>query len=262
MTTDAAGTTWLEQRFGLAGQTALVTGARTGIGRACALALASAGADVVLWGRSEGDCDEVAAEVEALGRRAFGVAADFADRDAVQALATRVAAEHRVDVLVNNAGTIRRTPAAQMSLEDWDLVRVVNLDSVWILTQTLGAAMVSRGDGAVVTIASLLTFQGGVNVPGYAATKHAVAGLTKAFANEWAASGVRVNAVAPGYVETNNTTALRADEERFESISARIPAGRWATPDDIAPAVVYLASPAAAYVHGHVLTVDGGWMAR
>jgi 2-deoxy-D-gluconate 3-dehydrogenase len=204
----------------------------------------------------------VAAEVEALGRRATGVAADLADRDAVQALATRLAAEHRVDVLVNNAGTIRRTPAVDMTMEDWDLVRVVNLDSVWVLTQTFGREMVKRGDGAVVTIASLLSFQGGVTVPGYAATKHAVAGLTKAFANEWASAGVRVNAVAPGYVETNNTQALRADAERREAISARIPANRWATPEDIAPAVVYLASPAAAYVHGHVLTVDGGWMGR
>jgi 2-deoxy-D-gluconate 3-dehydrogenase len=224
--------------------------------------LASAGADVVLWGRSEGDCDEVAAEVEGLGRRAVQVFADLADRGAVVALASKVAAEHPVDILVNNGGTIRRTPAADMSLADWDLVRVVNLDSVWLITQTLGREMVARGDGAVISIASLLSFQGGVTVPGYTATKHAVAGLTKALANEWAASGVRVNAVAPGYVETRNTAALRADDERRESISARIPAGRWATPDDIAPAVVYLASPAAAYVHGHVLTVDGGWLGR
>ncbi|PRY58241.1 2-deoxy-D-gluconate 3-dehydrogenase [Knoellia remsis] len=259
MTTDPA---WLEAQFGLAGRTALVTGARTGIGRACAVALAAAGADVVLWGREAGDVDEVAAEVEALGRKAFGVAADLADRDAVRELATQVADEHRIDVLVNNGGTIRRSPAAEMSMEDWDLVRAVNLDSVWLLSQVLGARMVERGDGAVVTIASLLSFQGGVTVPGYAATKHAVAGLTKALANEWAASGVRVNAVAPGYVETNNTEALRADEERFEAISGRIPAGRWAKPEDIAPAVVYLASPGAAYVNGHVLTVDGGWMAR
>ena len=254
--------TWLDSTFGLGGRTALVTGARTGIGRACALALASAGADVVLWGRAAGDCDEVAEEVRALGRSALCVAAPLDDREALLATAAAVAEQTRVDVLVNNAGTIRRSPAAAMSVEDWDAVRAVNLDSVFLLTQHFGSLMVERGSGSVVTIASLLSFQGGLNVAGYAASKHAVAGLTKAFANEWAGRGVNVNAVAPGYVVTNNTSALRADAARNEAISARIPAGRWATPEDIAPAVVFLAGPGASYVHGEVVTVDGGWMAR
>lgn len=254
--------TWLESTFGLAGKTALVTGARTGIGRACALALAQAGADLVLWGRSVGDCDEVAAEVRALGRTTTCVAAALDDRDAVLATANELLASIRIDVLVNNAGTIKRAPAAEMSLEDWDLVRAVNLDAAFLLTQRFGVAMVERGAGSIITIASLLSFQGGVAVPGYAATKHAVAGLTKAFANEWAASGVNVNAVAPGYVVTTNTEALRADNERSTAISARIPAGRWALPEDIAPAVVFLAGRGSSYVHGEVVTVDGGWMAR
>lgn len=258
----AAGEDWLAATFGLSGRTALVTGARTGIGRACALALAHAGADLVLWGRADGDCDEVADAARALGREVRCVAAALDDRDALLRTADELLASTRVDVLVNNAGTIRRAPAATMSLEDWDLVRAVNLDATFLLTQRLGAAMVARGSGAVVTIASLLSFQGGVTVPGYAATKHAVAGLTKAFANEWAASGVAVNAVAPGYVVTSNTEALRADSDRHAAISARIPAGRWATPEDIAPAVVFLACAGASYVHGEVLTVDGGWMAR
>ena len=253
---------WLSSQFGLDGRTAVVTGARTGIGRSCALALAAAGADVVLWGRQDGDCEKVAAEVRSLGREARSVHADMGDRSAMTATAVALADQHHVDILVNNAGIIRRTPAAQMSLDDWDVVRAVNLDSVFLLTQILGGPMLAAGRGAVVNIASLLSFQGGVNVAGYTATKHAVAGLTKAFANEWASRGVNVNAVAPGYVETNNTEALRADDERREAISARVPAGRWATADDIAGAVVFLASPAAAYVHGQVLAVDGGWLAR
>ena len=257
-----SGTDWLDSTFGLTGRTALVTGARTGIGRACALALADAGADLVLWGRSRGDCDEVAGEVRARGRTATCVAAALDDRDAVLATATELLASVRVDVLVNNAGTIKRAPAATMSLDDWDLVRKVNLDAAFLLTQRFGAAMVERGQGSVITIASLLSFQGGLTVPGYTATKHAVGGLTKAFANEWAASGVNVNAVAPGYVVTHNTEELRADSDRSSSISARIPAGRWAQPEDIAPAVVFLAGRGAAYVHGEILTVDGGWMAR
>jgi 2-deoxy-D-gluconate 3-dehydrogenase len=254
--------TWVESTFGLAGKTALVTGARTGIGRASAVALAQAGADLVLWGRGAGDCDEVAAEIRALGRTVTCVAAALDDREAVQSTATELLASIRVDVLVNNAGTIKRAPAAEMSLADWDEVRAVNLDATFLLTQRFGGAMVQRGSGSVITVASLLSFQGGVTVPGYAATKHAVVGLTKAFANEWAASGVNVNAVAPGYVVTNNTEALRADEARNAAISARIPAGRWAQPEDIAPAVVFLAGKGAAYVHGEVITVDGGWMAR
>ncbi|HZP15577.1 MAG TPA: SDR family NAD(P)-dependent oxidoreductase, partial [Nocardioides sp.] len=214
--------TWVESTFGLAGRTALVTGARTGIGRACALALAEAGADLVLWGRSAGDCDEVAADVRALGRTATCVAAALDDRDAVLATAAELLASVRVDVLVNNAGMIKRAPAATMALDDWDLVRKVNLDAAFLLTQRFGAAMVERRSGSVITVASLLSFQGGLTVPGYAATKHAVAGLTKAFANEWASSGVNVNAVAPGYVVTNNTEALRADGDRSTAISARI----------------------------------------
>ena len=253
---------WIEDTYGLSGRTALVTGARTGIGRACALALASAGADLVLWGRAESDCDDVAEEIRALGASALCVAAPLDDRTALECTAADVLERTRIDVLVNNAGTIKRAPAGEMSLEDWDQVRAVNLDAAFLLTQRFGSAMVERGSGSVVTIASLLSFQGGVYVPGYTATKHAVAGLTKAFANEWAARGVNVNAVAPGYVVTNNTEALRADKERNAAISARIPAGRWAEPSDIAPTVVFLASAGASYIHGEVVTVDGGWMAR
>lgn len=254
--------TWISDTFGLSGKTALVTGARTGIGRACALALAEAGADLVLWGRTTNDCADVAAEIRAMGREVRRVAAPLDDRAALDRAAQDVLEHTQVDVLVNNAGTIKRSPAAQMPIEDWDLVRAVNLDAVFLLTQHFGVPMLERGSGSVVTIASLLSFQGGINVPGYTATKHAVAGLTKAFANEWAGQGVNVNAVAPGYVVTNNTEALRADTDRNAAISARIPAGRWAEAADIAPAVVFLAGAGARYIHGEVITVDGGWMAR
>ncbi|MFI6996811.1 SDR family oxidoreductase [Nocardia sp. NPDC050175] len=248
--------------FRLDGQRALVTGARTGIGRAAALALATAGADLVLWGRDRDGLATVAAEIEALGRECVTVGADLADPAAVEAVATSVAAEHRIDLLVNNAGIISRGPATTVSLADWRRVLDVNLDAAFLLARCLGAPMLERGAGRIVNIASLLSFQAGVNVGSYAASKHAVVGLTKALSTEWAGLGVGVNAVAPGYVATANTAALRADAARNHAITERIPIGRWAEPADITGAIVFLCSPAAAYVHGHVLVVDGGWLAR
>jgi 2-dehydro-3-deoxy-D-gluconate 5-dehydrogenase len=251
----------LAERFGLDGRTALVTGARDGIGRAAALGLADAGADLVLWGHRD-DLDDVAADVAARGRKARTVAADLADPQAVRETADQVLVGGPVDILVNNAGIIRRAPALSMSDEAWREVMQVNLDAVFLLCRLFGAPMRDRGHGKIINVASLLSFQGGLNVAGYAASKHAVAGLTKALANEWAAGGINVNAVAPGYVVTANTAPLRRDGARASEISGRIPAGRWAEPDDIAGAVVFLASRAADYVHGHVLVVDGGWLAR
>lgn len=252
----------LEEMFGLAGRTALVTGARSGIGRATALALADAGADLVLWGRTPAGLEDVAESVRAKGRVAATVAADLADIDAVRALAADIASERRIDIVVNNGGTTRRGPVAATSWADWRHVLDVDLDAAFVIAQTFGRQMVERGAGHVVNVASLLSFQGGLSVPAYAAAKHALAGLTRAMANEWAAHGVHVNAVAPGYVDTDVTAVLRADPQREPAISARIPAGRWGVPADIGGAVVFLCSPAAAYVHGHVLVVDGGWMAR
>jgi 2-dehydro-3-deoxy-D-gluconate 5-dehydrogenase len=240
----------------------LVTGARTGIGRSSALALAHAGADLVLWGRKPDDTADVADEIRRLGRAVQTVAADMTETEAVAATADELLASTRVDVLVNNAGTIHREPTHETSFADWRHVLATNLDAPFVLCQKLGAAMLERGEGSIVNVASLLSFQGGVTVPAYAASKHGIAGLTKALANEWAPRGVNVNAVAPGYVATNNTEALRNDPDREPAIRSRIPAGAWASPDDIAKAVLFLASPAAAYVHGHVLVVDGGWMAR
>lgn len=253
---------WLEDRFGLVGRQALVTGARSGIGRASALALAQAGADVVLWTHRSGDAASLAAEIERLGRRVSVVAADLADLAAVERTAATVLEEHEVDILVNAAGIIRRCPAAQVELTDWQAVLRINLDAVFLLCQRFGAGMRRRGSGKIINIASLLSFQGGIYVPAYAASKHAVAGLTKALANEWAAEGVNVNAVAPGYIATDNTAPIRADPVREAEIRARIPAGRWGQPEDVAPAVVFLASPAADYINGQLLVVDGGWMAR
>ena len=253
---------WIEQRFGLTGRTALVTGARTGIGRATALALAAAGADLVLWSHTDDGMNELVSEVESLGRRASRVAADLSDLSAVSDVAAAVLERHWIDILVNNAGTIRRAPAVEVRWEDWRAVLDINLDAVFLLCQVVGAPMLGRGEGKIINVASLLSFQGGIRVPAYTASKHAVAGLTRALANEWAATGVNVNAVAPGYINTNNTAALRADPAREPEIRSRIPAGRWGEPDDVASAVVFLASPAADYIHGHVLVVDGGWMAR
>lgn len=247
--------------FSLAGQRALVTGARTGIGQAIAVGLAEAGADLVLLGR-ESTMDETVAAVHAVGQRAEVFGADLGDPAAVGDVARRILDRHHIDILVNNAGVILRGPAETFAFADWRTVLSVNLDAVFLLSQACGAAMLERGAGKIVTIASVLSFQGGLNVSAYTATKHAVAGLTKSLANEWASRGVQVNALAPGYVETNNTQPLVEDEQRYASIRDRIPAGRWAAPRDMVGAAVFLASRASDYVNGHVLVVDGGWMGR
>jgi len=249
--------------FDLAGRVAAVTGASRGIGAAVAVALAQAGADVVGCS-TRGPGDDVAEAVRATGRSFTPLACDLSDRTAVRALAADLAAwgGRGVDLLVANGGTIRRTPAAQHSLDDWDHVLEVDLSAQFVLAQAVGGAMVERGSGRIVFTASLLSFQGGINVPGYTAAKHGLAGLTKALANEWSSKGVGVNAVAPGYVATDNTRVLRDDEDRSRAILERIPAGRWGRAEDVAGAVVYLCSPAAEYVHGVVLPVDGGWLGR
>lgn len=247
--------------FDLTGTTAVVTGARRGIGYAMAEALAEAGADIIAASASqEADGGAIGERVRSLGRAFEGHAVDFRDRDAVLAFGARV--RDRASILVNNAGTIRRSPAAQHPLEWWDEVLDVNLRNQFALTQAIGQGMLERGTGRIIFTASLLSFQGGITVPGYTAAKSGIAGLVKALSNEWAARGVTVNAIAPGYIATDNTAALRADEDRSQSILERIPAGRWGRPDDLAGATVFLASPAAAYVTGITLPVDGGWMAR
>ena len=249
--------------FSLAGKRALVTGASRGLGRAIAVGLAASGADVVCASSKPGGAEETLAAVRATGREGWSVVADIADRGAVLAMADDAERQAGgIDVLVNNAGTIRRSPAVEHSLEDWDAVLRTNLDSVFVLSQRLGRGMVQRGSGKIVNVASLLSFSGGITVPGYTASKHAVAGLTRALANEWAKHGVQVNAVAPGYFRTDNTQALQDDAVRSREIGARIPAGRWGEPEDLAGAAIFLASSASDYVNGHVLVVDGGWMAR
>jgi 2-deoxy-D-gluconate 3-dehydrogenase len=249
--------------FSLAGKRALVTGASRGLGRAMAEALASAGADVVCASSQPGGARETADSIRALGRTAWEVDGDLSQRDAVLAMADRAEqVAGQIDILVNNGGTIRRAPAVDHAFEDWDAVLRTNLDSVFLLSQRLGRGMIARGAGKIVNVASLLSFSGGITVPGYTASKHAVAGVTKALANEWAKHGVQINAIAPGYFVTDNTERLRSDSGRFAEISARIPAGRWGEPADMAGAVVFLASRASDYVNGHVLVVDGGWMAR
>ncbi|KGF82127.1 3-ketoacyl-ACP reductase [Massilia sp. JS1662] len=247
--------------FNLAGRTALVTGANTGLGQGIAIALAAAGADIVAAGRSP--ADDTAAQVRALGRRFLDVRADLSStapvRDVVDAA---VALNGRLDIVVNNAGIIHRADSLEVDEADWDAVIDTNLKSVFFLAQAAARHMAAHGGGKIVNIASLLSFQGGIRVPAYAASKSAVAGLTRALANEWAAQGINVNAIAPGYFDTNNTAALRADPVREPAILARIPAGRWGQPGDLAGAAVFLASRASDYVHGIVLPVDGGWLAR
>ena len=249
--------------FSLNGRTAVVTGASRGLGQAMAVALAEAGADVVCVSTRLEGTKETAAAIRTHGRQAWQIASDLSDRSAAADLAERCNAEAgHVDVLVNNAGTIRRHPAAEFPIEDWDLVLRTNLDSVFVLSQRFGKKMIERGYGKIINVASLLSFSGGVTVPAYTASKHAVAGLTKALANEWGKHGVQVNAIAPGYFKTDNTAALQQDATRHAEISARIPAARWGDPGDLGGPVVFLASRASDYVNGHVLVVDGGWMAR
>lgn len=243
--------------FSLSGRRALVTGANTGIGQAIAIGLAEAGAEVICAGRRASD--ETVDKITQSGGNASSLLVDFADPMAGQGLFGDAA----IDILVNNAGIIRRADALDFTEADWDAVMDVNLKALFFTTQAFAKAVVARGGtGAVVNIASLLSFQGGIRVPSYTASKHGVAGLTKLLANEWAAKDINVNAIAPGYIETNNTEALRNDPDRNQAILDRIPAGRWGQAEDIAGAAVYLSSPAAKYVHGAVLNVDGGWLAR
>lgn len=247
--------------FDLTGKVALVTGANTGIGQGLATALAGAGADVALVGRTP--AEETAEAVRAAGRRAAIIGADLSTIAHVQDIVDRTLAElGSLDILVNNAGTIRRADALEFSEEDWDTVIDTNLKSVFFLCQAAARHMVVKGAGKIINIASMLSFQGGVRVPSYTASKSGVAGLTKLLANEWAGKGICVNAIAPGYIATNNTAALQADETRNRQILERIPAGRWGEPSDLGGAAVFLASSAADYVHGHILAVDGGWLAR
>jgi 2-dehydro-3-deoxy-D-gluconate 5-dehydrogenase len=250
-------------QFRLDGRVALVTGANRGIGQGIAVALAEAGADVALLGRTEPQ--ETASLVAAAGRRARWLEYDLGvatPADLTEAVSTVVGELGRLDILVNNAGIIRRADAIDHPAADWEDVMTVNVDAVFHLCQAAGRVMLDQGSGKIINIASMLSFQGGIRVPSYTAAKHAVLGLTRALANEWAAAGVNVNAIAPGYIATDNTAPLRADPDRSRSILERIPAGRWGTPDDLAGAVVFLAGDASRYVHGTVVPVDGGWLAR
>ena len=247
--------------FDLGGKVAIVTGANTGIGQAIALSLAAAGADIAAVGRTP--AEETVEKVRALGRKAEIVSADLSSIEPVQRVVDETIAKlGGLDILINNAGIIRRADSVDFTEEDWDAVIDTNLKSTFFLAQAAGRHMLAQGSGKIVNIASLLSFQGGIRVPSYTASKSGVAGLTKLLANEWAARGVNVNAIAPGYIATNNTAALQADETRNRQIQERIPAGRWGDPSDIGGAAVFLASPAANYIHGHVRAVDGGWLAR
>lgn len=247
--------------FDLTGKTALVTGCKRGIGRGMAEALAAAGADIIgVSATLETSGSEVEKSVTAMGRNFEAHACDFSDRSAVKSFAASLGTVP--DILVNNAGTIKRKPAAEHPDEWWDEVIEVNLSAQFVLSREIGADMVARGSGKIIFTASLLTFQGGITVPGYSASKGGIGQLTKALANEWAPKGVNVNALAPGYIATDNTQALQDDEARYKAILERIPAGRWGTPTDFAGPVVFLASSASDYVHGEILTVDGGWMGR
>ena len=247
--------------FDLTGKTAIVTGASTGLGKGMSLGLAEAGADIVLVDYVA--TDETAKEIQAIGRKAVSFVADLMTIEPIQFIVNEtIRAFGKVDILVNNAGIIRRTPAIEFSEKDWDDVMAINSKTVFFFCQAVARDMMKRKQGKIINIASLLAFQGGIIVPSYSASKGATAQVTKALANEWAQHGITVNAIAPGYMATNNTKALRENPERSKSILDRIPAGRWGIPDDIKGAAVFLASQASNYVNGHVLVVDGGWMAR
>jgi len=247
--------------FDLTGKVALVTGAGTGLGQGFALGFAGAGADVVLVDRIEQN--ETRDRVQALGRRAFPIVADLSQMASIRhAVETALKEFGQIDILMNNAGVIRRTPAVDFSEQDWDDVMTINAKTVFFLSQAVARDMMKRKAGKIINIASLLSFSGGITVPSYAASKGAVAQVTKALANEWAQYGLNINAIAPGYMVTNNTANLRKDPVRTKAIDERIPAGRWGMPEDLQGAAVFLASKASDYVNGHVLVVDGGWMAR
>lgn len=250
--------------FRIDGRLALVTGSSRGIGLAVAKGLAEAGADIIALGSKPwAKGSELEKSVTALGRKFYSYDCDLSNRDSIYSFLKKLNADHpRIDILINNAGNILREPAAEHRDEYWDNIIDINLNAPFILTREIGKKMIESGGGKIVFTCSLLSFQGGINVPGYAASKGAISSLLKAFANEWAKHGVNVNGVAPGYISTDNTAALREDKDRSASILARIPANRWGTPEDLAGAFVYLCSPAADYVHGTILTVDGGWMGR
>jgi len=252
------------QQFDLSGKTALVTGCNKGIGKGMALGLAEAGADIIGVSASlELNGSAIEKEVTALGRKFKAYQADFSDRDSLKAFIVKVLDENTaIDILINNAGTIMRAPAAEHPDDYWDKVLNINLDAPFILAREIGKHMLQRGSGRIIFTCSLLTFQGGINVPGYAASKGALGSLVKALSNEWAGKGVNVNGIAPGYIDTDNTAALQADPVRNKAILDRIPANRWGNPDDFKGAAVYLSSAAASYVSGTILTVDGGWMGR
>lgn len=254
-------TSWLESQFSLYGKKALVTGSSKGIGAAIAQALAHAGADIVLVGRTKESLEVTKSTIVNIGRKVELVLCDVSSPDAIKEVFAGIA-DLKVDILINNAGSISRVPAAETEMQDWNRIIDTNLNSVFQISQACGRAMIAQGNGTIINIASLLSFQGGISVPAYTASKHGVAGVTKALANEWGSRGVTVNAIAPGYISTDNTAALRADADRNASILARIPIGRWGNPEDIASVAVFLASPAARYINGEVLTVDGGWMGR
>ncbi|XUU61922.1 2-dehydro-3-deoxy-D-gluconate 5-dehydrogenase KduD [Erythrobacter sp. HA6-11] len=250
-----------EHPFDLSGKVAVVTGANTGIGQAIAVALAKAGADIALVARS--DPSKTAGLIEETGRRALVVKADLSSTEPCERIVSEtVSGLGGLDILVNNAGIIRRNDALDFTEDDWDAVMNTNLKVLFFLTQAAGRHMAEQGGGSVINIASMLTFQGGIRVASYTASKSGVGGLTKLLANEWAAKNITVNAIAPGYIATNNTAALQADETRNRQILERIPAGRWGDPSDLGGAAVFLASDAARYVQGHILAVDGGWLAR
>ena len=247
--------------FDLSGKVAVVTGANTGIGQAIAVALANAGADVACVGRTP--AEDTVARIRDLGRKAEIVSAELSSIEPVGRVVDETVAKlGGLDILVNNAGIIRRADAVDFTEEDWDAVVDTNLKSVFFLCQAAGRHMIANGGGKIINIASMLTFQGGIRVPSYTASKSGIGGLTKLLANEWASKGINVNAIAPGYIATNNTAALQADEARNKSILDRIPAGKWGDADDLGGAAVFLASRAADYVQGHILAVDGGWLAR
>ncbi|WP_028553145.1 2-dehydro-3-deoxy-D-gluconate 5-dehydrogenase KduD [Paenibacillus sp. UNC451MF] len=248
--------------FDLTGKVAIVTGGAVGLGGGISLGLAQAGADIVIVTSNDRN-RETQEKIEALGRKVHTVVANLSDeKEYPRVVSEALNAFGKIDILVNNAGIIRRTPAAEHSAQDWHDVINLNLNASFFLCQLVGREMIKQGSGKIINIASMLSFQGGINVPGYTASKHAIAGVTKALANEWASKGIQVNAIAPGYMSTDNTAALRADEERSSQILVRIPAARWGTTEDLQGPAIFLASAASDYMNGHVLCVDGGWMNR